>query len=56
MYIRKPTRVHFGIKITDLVVTYNFDHDPVVDRNVLTNMHHVMKGQHWFGISTAVQR
>ena len=44
MYIRKPTRVYFGIKITDLVVTYNFDHDPVVDRNVLTNMHHVMKG------------
>ena len=44
MYIRKPARVYFGIKITDLVVTYYFDHDPVVERNVLIKMHHLMKG------------
>ena len=44
MYIRKPTRVYFGIKITDWVVTYYFYQDPVVDRNVLIKMHHWMKG------------
>ena len=38
-------KVYRGINIRQLLVDYEFDHDTVADRNVMTSMHHSMSGR-----------
>ena len=47
LYLPKPVRVHRGISLRELSITYKFENDAVSNRNVLISMHQTMKGRIW---------
>lgn len=48
LYIPKSVRVYRGIRLQTLSVSYEFENDPISNRNVLTSMQQTMKGRIWF--------
>ena len=48
LYLPKSVRVYRGIRLQTLSVTYEFENDPISNRNVLTSMQQTMKGRIWF--------
>ena len=48
LYLPKSVRVYRGIRLQKLSITYEFENDPISNRNVLTSMQQTMKGRIWF--------
>lgn len=48
LYLPKSVRVYRGIRLQTLSITYEFENDPISNRNVLTSMQQTMKGRIWF--------
>ena len=48
MYLEDSVRVIRGIRIKELSVDYEFEEDPISNRNVLTNMSHTLRGNIWW--------
>lgn len=48
LYLPESVRVYRGIRLQTLNVSYEFENDPISNRNVLTSMQQTMKGRIWF--------
>ena len=48
LYLPKSVRVYRGIRLQKLSITYEFENDPISNRNVLGSMEQSMKGRIWF--------
>ena len=47
LYLPKPVRVHRGVSLRELSITYKFENDEISNRNVLVSMNQTMKGRIW---------
>ena len=48
LYLPKSVRVYHGIRLQKLSIEYEFENDPISNRNVLGSMEQSMKGRIWF--------
>ena len=48
LYLPKSVRVYRGIRLQTLSIIYEFENDPISNRNVLVSMRQTMKGRIWF--------
>lgn len=48
LYLPTSVRVYRGIRLQTLSIIYEFENDPISNRNVLARMQQTMKGRIWF--------